>query len=95
MAAEVNLAPWWLPFMDLRLAGSSFLFQGRHRAEIWIYLCQSRLEALFATNKAFLAKNMIISRNDSESPGQLCCSKKRCASSAAMQPVPAEVMAWR
>jgi hypothetical protein len=24
-----------------------------------------------------------------------CCSRKRCASSAAMQPVPAEVMAWR
>ncbi len=24
-----------------------------------------------------------------------CCSKKRCASNAAMQPVPAEVMAWR
>jgi hypothetical protein len=25
----------------------------------------------------------------------LSCSRKRCASSAAMQPVPAEVMAWR
>jgi hypothetical protein len=24
-----------------------------------------------------------------------CCSRKRCASSAAMQPVPALVMAWR
>ena len=26
---------------------------------------------------------------------QPCCSRKRCASSAAMQPVPALVMAWR
>ena len=38
---------------------------------------------------------VVIDRSGGAGAQEACCSRKRCASSAAMQPVPALVMAWR